>query len=114
MQLLIYWARCRFWLNAIKCLGPTSQRRFIETFGTYTQSVVVQAEDRDRNFYRSVESYLEVRRNTIGAKPSYALLEHDMSIPDDIFNHPTIVLLRDTSIDMIILGNVSISTYLYV
>ncbi|KAH8817740.1 terpenoid synthase [Flagelloscypha sp. PMI_526] len=94
-----------FWLNAMKHLGPTAQRRFIETFDTYTQAVVVQASDRDHKTYRGVESYFEVRRDTIGAKPSYALLEHDMELPDEVFNHPSVSLLRDLSIDMIILGN---------
>jgi hypothetical protein len=97
----------RFWVNAMTCLGPTAQRRFIETFDTYTESVVQQAEDRDKHVFRDVESYMQVRRDTIGAKPSFALLEHDMELPDEVFNHPLMHDLRMWCIDMLCLGNVS-------
>ncbi|CAA7261880.1 unnamed protein product [Cyclocybe aegerita] len=94
-----------FWENGIKCMGPTAQRRFVETFTTYLQSVVTQAQDRDKHLFRDVDSYMEVRRDTIGAKPSFALLEHDMELPDDVFYHPLLEKLREWAIDMLILGN---------
>nr|8H72_A Chain A, Delta(6)-protoilludene synthase K435DRAFT_659367 [Dendrothele bispora CBS 962.96]8H72_B Chain B, Delta(6)-protoilludene synthase K435DRAFT_659367 [Dendrothele bispora CBS 962.96] len=94
-----------FWENAIKCLGPTSQKRFIETFETYLYAVIVQADDRDHHVFRDVDSYMVVRRDTIGAKPSFALLEHNMDLPDDVFNHPLLEDLRTWCIDMLILGN---------
>jgi hypothetical protein len=96
----------RFWVNAMKCLGPTAQKRFIDTFDIYTESVVQQAEDRDNHVFRGVDSYMQVRRDTIGAKPSFALLEHDMELPDEVFNHPLMYDLRMWCIDMLCLGNV--------
>lgn len=51
---------------------------------------------------------MEVRRDTIGCKPSYAMLELEMDIPDDVFNHPTLESLRVWSTDMICIANVSI------
>jgi len=71
-------------------------------------SVVQQAEDRDNKHIRTVESYLEVRRDTIGAKPSFALLELEMDLPDDVFNHPTLEKLRMLVIDMLCIGNVRV------
>jgi len=66
---------------------------------------VQQAEDRRQNHIRTLDSYLDVRRDTIGAKPSFAILELDMDLPDDVFNHPTLENLRTWVIDMLCIGN---------
>lgn len=97
----------RFWELAIKTATPTSQRRFLETFGHYMDAVVQQAEDRTRHHIRGLDSYLEVRRDTIGAKPSFAILELEMDLPDDVFSHPLLESLRLWVIDMLCIGNVS-------
>lgn len=96
----------RFWELAIKTATPTSQRRFVETFGHYMDAVVQQAEDRTRHRIRGLNSYLEVRRDTIGAKPSFAILELEMELPDDVFNHPILENIRLWVIDMLCIGNV--------
>lgn len=64
-----------------------------------------QAADRDHSHIRSVDHYFELRRDTIGAKPSFAILEVKMDIPDDVINHPSIVTLTEACIDMLIIGN---------
>lgn len=66
-----------------------------------------QAEDRSESHIRDIASYIEVRRNTIGAKPSFALLELDMDIPDEVFQNGAIQELTMATIDMLCLGNVS-------
>lgn len=96
----------RFWELAIKTASPQAQKRFIATFETYTQSVVQQAADRTHCYVRSVNEYLEVRRDTIGAKPSFAILEISMDLPDEVVEHPVIQKLSILAIDMILLGNV--------
>lgn len=98
--------RARFWELAIKTATPTAQRRFVENFDLYMDAVVQQAEDRTKNHIRTFESYLEVRRDTIGAKPSFAVLELEMDLPDEVFNHPTLENLRMWVIDMLCIGNV--------
>lgn len=95
----------RFWENAIRTTTETAQRRFIDTFQLYTDSVVQQAADRDDSRIRSVDHYFELRRDTIGAKPSFAILEVKMDIPDEVMNHPSIVKLTSACIDMLIIGN---------
>lgn len=97
----------RFWERAIKTATPTSQKRFIDTFDAYTASVVQQAEDRTHSYIRSIDSYLAVRRDTIGAKPSFTVMEMDMDLPDEVLDDPTIMNLTLWCIDMLILGNVS-------
>lgn len=54
---------------------------------------------------------MEVRRDTIGAKPSFAILETAMNLPDEAVYHPNIVELSIVTIDMILLGNVSGDTH---
>ena len=100
----------RFWELAIKTASPTSQRRFVQTFGHYLDAVVQQAEDRTRQHIRGLDSYLEVRRDTIGSKPSFAMLELEMELPDDVFNHPILENLRLWVTDMLCIGNVSSSS----
>ena len=48
-----------------------------------------------------------MRRDTIGAKPSFAILETGMNLPDEAVQHPVIQEMSILSIDMILLGNVS-------
>lgn len=97
----------RFWALTITNASAQSQKHFIETFDEYLESVVQQAEDRSESRIRDIQSYIDVRRNTIGAKPSFALLELDMDLPDEVLAHPTIQSLSLATIDMLCLGNVS-------
>ncbi|KAJ7493620.1 terpenoid synthase [Mycena latifolia] len=95
----------QFWARAVKTVSPSSQRRFVDAFAAYTHSVVEQAVDRDQNIIRTVDSYIAVRRDTIGAKPSFVVLEFGMDLPDEVLQHPTMVALTNTTIDLLILGN---------
>jgi hypothetical protein len=96
----------RFWARAIRTASLTSQRHFLETFTAYLRAVVVEALDREQGHRRSIDDYLELRRLTIGAKPSFAICEMGMDLPDEVFYHPFIVELTECSIDLIIIGNV--------
>ncbi|KAJ7049042.1 terpenoid synthase [Mycena amicta] len=94
-----------FWANAIKGATPTAQRRFVDTFEQYMDAVVQQADDRNASRIRDVESYFEVRRDTIGAKPSFAVNEIHLNIPHEIITHPIVVKLTYLCIDALIIGN---------
>ncbi|KAJ7664100.1 isoprenoid synthase domain-containing protein [Mycena rosella] len=63
------------------------QRRFIDTFQSYMDTVIQQADDRNSGRIREVESYFEVRRGTIGAKPAFAICEIHMNIPNAVINN---------------------------
>lgn len=71
----------------------------------YTDSVVQQAADRDDHRIRDIESYFVVRRDTIGAKPSFAINEVHLSLPDEVLNDPIVMSLTASCIDMLIIGN---------
>ena len=96
----------RFWLNALECSTPTFRARFVEEWQLYVDSVVEQARDRDHTRFRSVEEHIALRRFTIGSRPSFAILELGLDIPQEIFDHPLLVDLRDTITDILCLDNV--------
>ena len=95
-----------FWSRALKSASKCAATRFVRDYETYVAAVIQQAEDRDRNYVRTIEEYYELRRNTIGAKPSFDLLLLPLEIPEEILEDPRIATLAELSIDMIILGNV--------
>ncbi|KAI0293873.1 terpenoid synthase [Multifurca ochricompacta] len=95
----------QFWELAIKTASPPSQKRFIETYGAYTQSVVQQAVDRINKHIPTIQEYLQVRRNNIGATPAFAMIELEMNLPDDVVHHPAVEELSVLATDIIILGN---------
>ena len=59
-----------------------------------------------------MKEYLELRRGTIGVRPSfdYFLLPDDL--PDEVLAHPTIEALALGSIDMTIIANVRLEKFL--
>jgi hypothetical protein len=65
-----------------------------------------QAEDRGTARIRDVKSYFEIRRRTIGALPSFTILEMGMDLPDDVVEHPVIKALKALAVDMAIIANV--------
>ena len=74
----------------------------------YVEAVCQQAEDRDVGHVRSISDYMDLRRRTIGAKPSFDLLLLPLELPDHILDHPVITELMFLAIDMIILANVRV------
>ncbi|KAI0062662.1 terpenoid synthase [Artomyces pyxidatus] len=97
----------QFWELAIKTASAQSQKRFIRGFDLYTRAVVQEAADRGHNRIRSIQDYLETRRDTVGTKPSFAILELGMDLPDEAMEHPVIQELTIVATDMIFLVNVS-------
>ncbi|KZT01823.1 terpenoid synthase [Laetiporus sulphureus 93-53] len=95
----------QFWELAIKTASLTSQRHFIESFTAYLNSVVVQAVDREQDTISTVEAYLKNRRENIGSRPSFCLIELAMEIPDEAFYHPTMVGLATYITDLLVLDN---------
>ncbi|GJJ08045.1 hypothetical protein Clacol_002252 [Clathrus columnatus] len=95
----------QFWENAIHRVSPVVQTRFINEFQAYLNAVVDEAADRESRYIRNIEDYFKIRRNTIGAKPSFAICEMYMNIPEEVMRHPVIKKLRELAIDTIIIGN---------
>ena len=77
------------------------------TFDEYVEAVVQQGVDRSGRGVRSIQSYIDLRRDMGGAKPAFALLELGLDIPDEVMSHPTIEDMAMASNAMICLSNVS-------
>ncbi|KAG1847826.1 terpenoid synthase [Suillus subalutaceus] len=99
----------QFWERTICNASGQSQKRFVARFDEYLDGVVQQAIDRSGHHIRDIQSYFDVRRKTIGAWPSFALLELGLDIPDEVISHPTIEDMAVASTDMIALTNDIIS-----
>ncbi|KAK7041639.1 hypothetical protein VNI00_009244 [Paramarasmius palmivorus] len=95
----------QFWENAVRTATPSAQRRFVDTFQLYMDAVVDQALDREDHHIDSVKRYFDVRRDTIGAKPAFAINEIHMNLSDNDMEHPIIRTLTSTAIDIVIICN---------
>ncbi|EPQ53470.1 terpenoid synthase [Gloeophyllum trabeum ATCC 11539] len=93
--------------RAVGTLSPTSYSRFVESFAPHVDAMVQQAQDRGYGYCnrQSVESYMSVRRGTIGAKPAFAFLGGDADIPKSVHSHPLIQDLETCCMDMLIMSN---------
>ncbi len=92
----------------MKSASSTSQKHFVESFGYYVDSVVQQAEDRHRRYVRNVEDYFDISRLTVGVSPATRIVRACYDLPDEVFNHPTVIALRRLGVDMMILDNVGL------
>ncbi len=99
--------RRRYWARAVKISTKAFQRRSLVTWEEYLHGTAQQAEDRSRSHVRDIDSYLEVRRRTIGVRTSFNVLEMDMDLPDEILAHPDMRELESLAIDLTIIANVS-------
>lgn len=93
--------------RATKTASTESLRHLVEAFVDYAETVVTQAEDRDKDTYRTVEAYIQHRRENTGARPTYALSELHLNIPDYAFYHPVVQELTYHITDLVMLDNVS-------
>ena len=79
----------------------------IKYLTSYLESVVEEAADRDNDIIRTIDSYLENRRENAGFKPSFVPVELELDLTDEVFYHPIIVELSAYVGELIILDNVS-------
>ena len=100
----------RFWARFIEVASVTAQRRFIDVFSRYLEGVVEQAR-RQTQGIPSIDDYLIVRRQDIGAYPCFPLIEpaFNLKLPDEVLYHPVMVELSRLAVDMIIFDNVCCS-----
>ncbi|KAI0677719.1 terpenoid synthase [Trametes maxima] len=80
---------------------PEATAHFLDSFSAYLRSVVSQAEERSEGVSRSIDSYIKIRRENNGGRPSFSPIELRLSIPDEIFYAPCVVELQSCILDMI-------------
>ncbi|KAF9479291.1 terpenoid synthase [Pholiota conissans] len=96
-----------FWARCIPDCGPGAQARFKETLGLFFESVNIQARARDDGVIPDLETYIDVRRDTSGCKPCWALIEYalDIDLPDCVVDHPVIQALNQGTNDLVTWSN---------
>ncbi|KAK0211241.1 terpenoid synthase [Desarmillaria ectypa] len=96
-----------FWARCIPDAGPGAQARFKETLELFFEAVNIQALDRDRGIIPDLESYIDVRRDTSGCKPCWALIEYalDIDLPDEVAENEVIQALNQHTNDLVTWSN---------
>jgi len=97
----------RFWERTLPHASAQSQKRLIAAFGEYLESIVQEVIDRSERRIRDIQSYIDLRRGTVGAKCAFALIELGLNIPDEVVSHPAIQVMETATNDMISASNVS-------
>ncbi|EJD53398.1 terpenoid synthase [Auricularia subglabra TFB-10046 SS5] len=77
----------RFWQNAIQHSTPEARRFFLHVFSLYLDSVIVQADDRDKKYIRTVQEYIDMRRDNIGLRPSLFIGTMKLDMPAPVWDH---------------------------
>ncbi|KAF8915999.1 terpenoid synthase [Mucidula mucida] len=85
-----------YWENTIHFSTPACQRHFL---------ILQQADDRGKHIIRTLDDYFALRRETVGAKPSYIINEINLNLPDDVLLEENMQILIETATDMIIIAN---------
>ena len=75
--------------------------------GEYLEAVVQESIDRKDHRILDVKSYIDARRCSSGVKPSFAILELGLDIPDEVMAHPAIQEMIIAAVDMSAFWNVS-------
>ncbi|ESK90199.1 hypothetical protein Moror_7733 [Moniliophthora roreri MCA 2997] len=96
-----------FWSRCIRDAGPGCQARFKETLGLFFESVNIQTKARDAGIIPDLESYIDVRRDTSGCKPCWALIEYalDIDLPEYVATDPVIMALNQYTNDVVTWSN---------
>ncbi|CCM04708.1 uncharacterized protein FIBRA_06895 [Fibroporia radiculosa] len=96
-----YWSRC------IKDAKPGPQARFKENLELFFEAVQQQTMDREAGVVPDLESYIDIRRDTSGCKPSFDLIEYamDIDLPDFVVEHPVIKSLNQAANDLVTWSN---------
>ncbi|KAK0482601.1 terpenoid synthase [Armillaria novae-zelandiae] len=96
-----------FWARCITTAKPGAQARFKETLELFFEAVNIQANSRDKGELPELEDYIDVRRDTSGCKPCWALIEYalDIDLPDKVVEHDVIRALDQHTNDLVTWSN---------
>ena len=85
----------------------TCVNRFINDFDVYMKSMIKEAEDRENKQIRTVDDYLQLRRETFAAQASISFLSFGLELPEEVLLHPVMKKLTLASMDILCIINVS-------
>ena len=85
----------------------TCVSRFINGFDVYMKSMIKETEDRENKRVRTVDDYLEFRRETFAAQASISFLSFGLELPEEVLLHPVMKNVTLASMDILCIINVS-------
>ncbi|KAK1231745.1 Anterior gradient protein 3 [Marasmius sp. AFHP31] len=96
-----------FWSRCIRDAKPGCQSRFKETLELFFEAVNIQTIARDSDVIPDLETYIDVRRDTSGCKPCWALIEYalDIDLPEEVASSPAIKALNEYTNDLVTWSN---------
>ena len=80
--------------------------RFIRSFDAFMGGLVEEAKIRTQRRHSSFRDYLQLRNNTVGSDPTFALCEFALDLPEEVHYHPQMVALRKQGTYLIAIPNV--------
>lgn len=93
-------------------VDPFHWPQFIDSNADFAKNTVQEAIDRethsDRNIHRDIQSYMMMRRETIGTRPCLVLMRSTrrLYITDDVLANPILKEMEDVALDMVYIVNV--------
>ena len=98
-----------FWKRALALTTPedTCVNRFINGFDMYMKSMIKEAEDRENKRVRTVDDYLQLRRETFATQASISFLSFGLELPEEVLLHPVMKTVTLASMDILYIINVS-------
>jgi hypothetical protein len=95
---------------------PRFLKRLIQDHGSYVRAVAREAELRSKNTLLNFSDYIILRRDTIGVRPVFGMMEFALNIdlPDEVFEGEAFMRAYFAAIDMLALANVSMMNHMLV
>jgi len=87
--------------------GDACVSRFIKDFDLYMKSMIQEAEDREKKRVRTVDDYLQLRRETFAAQASISFLSFGLKLPEEVLSHSVMQTMAIAAMDLICISNVS-------
>ncbi|KAJ3041265.1 hypothetical protein HDV00_009658 [Rhizophlyctis rosea] len=96
-----------FWERTLTTAGLGCRERFVRTTIEYLEDMCRQVEHRSTCTLPTLEEYIELRRNTSGVKPCWALVEYanNIDLPSDVASHPVLKSLDAGACDLLAWAN---------
>jgi len=86
----------------------TCVSRFTKGFDVYMKSMIKEAEDWENKRVRTVDDYLQLRRETFAVQASVSFMTFGLELPEEVLLHPVIQTLTVASMDILFIINVSL------
>ncbi|KAM5541867.1 terpene synthase [Ganoderma adspersum] len=99
----------QFWERGQRSVPHQTGDRFVAAFVDYMNAVAAQAEARDHGGFLTVDKFLAIRREDIGARPLYVLGALFLSVPDHFHDDPLHARMIGLGCDLIAVDNDMVS-----